>query len=82
MFCARCGKQIEDDSTFCPFCGQQVDAPVISTGPAVKASSVISQGIKKSSALQGILSNKKVWGIALAFVAILGGRLIFRIARM
>lgn len=72
MFCARCGKQIEDDSTFCPFCGQQVDAPVISTGPAVKASSVISQGIKKSSALQGILSNKKVWGIALAFVAILG----------
>lgn len=72
MFCARCGKQVEDDSTFCPFCGQQVDAPVISTGPAVKASSVISQGIKKSSALQGILSNKKVWGIALAFVAILG----------
>lgn len=72
MFCARCGKQIEDDSTFCPFCGQQVDAPVISTGPAVKASSVISQGIKKSSALQGILSNKKVWGIALAFVAIIG----------
>ena len=31
MFCARCGKQIDDDSTFCPFCGQQVDAPVTGT---------------------------------------------------
>ena len=28
MFCARCGKQIEDDSTFCAFCGQQVGEPV------------------------------------------------------
>ncbi|MEJ2200423.1 MAG: zinc-ribbon domain-containing protein [Desulfuromonadaceae bacterium] len=21
MFCSKCGKQIPDDSTFCPFCG-------------------------------------------------------------
>lgn len=28
MFCAKCGKEIDNDSTFCPFCGQKVDAPV------------------------------------------------------
>ena len=28
MFCARCGKQMDDNSTFCPFCGQKVGAPV------------------------------------------------------
>lgn len=28
MFCARCGKEIDNDSTFCPFCGQRTDEPV------------------------------------------------------
>lgn len=28
MFCARCGKQMDDNSTFCPFCGQKVGEPV------------------------------------------------------
>lgn len=25
MFCIKCGKQIDDDSTFCPFCGAPVE---------------------------------------------------------
>ena len=24
MFCSKCGKQIEDDSAFCMFCGNQI----------------------------------------------------------
>ena len=32
MFCARCGKEIDNDSTFCPFCGQSTNEPVESGG--------------------------------------------------
>lgn len=70
MFCAKCGKQIEDDSTFCPFCGQQVDAPVVDKRSVISAKTMIKDGVKKSSALQGILSNKKIWGTALALAAV------------
>lgn len=28
MFCPKCGKDIRDDSAFCPFCGVQVGIPV------------------------------------------------------
>ena len=28
MFCPKCGKDIRDDSAFCPFCGAQVGIPV------------------------------------------------------
>ncbi|HBG67027.1 MAG TPA: hypothetical protein DIC33_06845, partial [Kandleria vitulina] len=24
MYCTNCGRQIEDDAVFCPFCGQKV----------------------------------------------------------
>ena len=41
MFCAKCGKQIENDSTFCPFCGQQVDAPVTDTRLSFKAKPIL-----------------------------------------
>lgn len=30
MFCKKCGKEIADESTFCPNCGQGVDANVAS----------------------------------------------------
>lgn len=32
MFCAKCGKEIDNDSTFCPFCGQNTNEPVESGG--------------------------------------------------
>lgn len=28
MFCAKCGKKIDEGSIFCPYCGQKVNAPV------------------------------------------------------
>lgn len=31
MFCSKCGKQIPDDSTFCPFCGNAVAQAAPST---------------------------------------------------
>lgn len=36
MFCARCGKEIDNDSTFCPFCGQKTDEPVERGGSSPK----------------------------------------------
>ena len=26
MYCTHCGKQIDDDAKFCPYCGQEVPA--------------------------------------------------------
>jgi uncharacterized protein YbjQ (UPF0145 family) len=31
MFCTRCGKQIDDNSTFCPFCGNPIKAASATT---------------------------------------------------
>ena len=25
MFCEKCGKEIADNATFCPYCGQQLN---------------------------------------------------------
>ncbi|WP_417160893.1 zinc-ribbon domain-containing protein [Senegalimassilia anaerobia] len=36
MFCANCGKPIEDDARFCEFCG----TPVLDEGPASYADDV------------------------------------------
>lgn len=66
MYCARCGKQIEDDSTFCPFCGQETDAPVTEAeGGAGGRKSLV-----RTLALPGLFGNKKVWGTALALLAV------------
>lgn len=60
MFCAKCGKEIEDDSVFCPFCGQPADAPVEGDEAA------FAQGPKKLYPLPGGLSSRKLLGIALS----------------
>lgn len=66
MYCARCGKQIEDDSTFCPFCGQETDAPVTEAeGGAGGRKSLV-----QTLALPGLFGNKKVWGTVLALLAV------------
>lgn len=46
MFCARCGKEIDDDSTFCPFCGQNTNEPVESGGGGKSKESVKMPGKK------------------------------------
>lgn len=61
MFCARCGKEIDNDSTFCLFCGQKVDAPVESGG-----------GIPKPKTGSAKKSGRKVlWGIAAVAAVVL-----------
>ncbi|MCI8374750.1 MAG: zinc-ribbon domain-containing protein [Lachnospiraceae bacterium] len=68
MFCAKCGKEIEDDSVFCPFCGQPADAPV----EGDEAEAAFAQGPKKPHPLPGGLSSRKFLGIALSLaVAVL-----------
>lgn len=63
MFCAKCGKKINDDSTFCPYCGRKVDAPVKSGRP--------SGGVSKKAEVSVSLKNKMpLIGIAVAFIAV------------
>ncbi len=69
MFCARCGKEIDNDSTFCPFCGQKTDEPVESGG-----------GIPKPKTGSAKKSGRKViGGIAAVAVVVL---IIFGISRL
>ena len=46
MFCAKCGKEIDNDSTFCPFCGQRTDEPVEGGGGSNPQKSVKMPGKK------------------------------------
>lgn len=36
MFCGKCGKEIDNDSTFCPFCGQKIVKAAVSGGKTEK----------------------------------------------
>lgn len=72
MFCARCGKQIDDDSTFCPFCGQQVDAPVTGTKFNIPFKEGISTQAKKwmIGAVAGLVA---ITGVTVGAVKLMGG---------
>lgn len=63
MFCAKCGKKIDDDSAFCPSCGQKTNAPVEAESP--------SRGVPEKAAPFEKMKNKMpLIGIAIAFVAV------------
>lgn len=36
MYCKNCGKEIEDDSSFCPYCGSSVDKKIVVESKATK----------------------------------------------
>ena len=45
MFCGKCGKEIADNSAFCPYCGQKVSAPAaVSTGSAAPVNTAVNGG--------------------------------------
>lgn len=64
MFCARCGRQIDGQGRFCPFCGQQMGVPV---------SAVPSDGRVAANDLQTPgKKNKKAVFIGIAALAVIG----------
>ena len=73
MFCAKCGKKIDDDSAFCPYCGQKVDAPVKSGRPSVG-------GFKKAAASVSLKNKMPLIGIAVAFIAVVA--VIFGVVKL
>lgn len=36
MYCKNCGKEIEDDSSFCPYCGSSVNKKIVVESKATK----------------------------------------------
>ena len=50
MFCEKCGKQINDDGTFCPYCGSSV-SPITDTddAPTIDNSPVINNDVKSNN---------------------------------
>lgn len=70
MFCAKCGKEIDNNSIFCPFCGQKVGEPVEQIKFGSKIKSVGQKGIQQMPVLQGFIHNRKLCVFILAFVAV------------
>lgn len=57
MFCMKCGKKIDDDSKFCPFCGNVVSNSAFNTGTQPKANPVMqTAGVFNKKILIGAVS--------------------------
>ena len=71
MFCAQCGMQIEEDSTFCQNCGSRVEREPIENNVQKK-----SQEVSRQVVSNGIGNKSRMVGIIVAIVGIIIG-LIF-----
>ena len=69
MYCIKCGKQIQDDSKFCEFCGAPQDAgiteAVAATEDAVQntineAEAVIAEAAAKADDIQDFLAKERL----------------------
>lgn len=57
MFCMKCGKKIDDDSKFCPFCGNVVSNSAFNTGTQLKTNPVMqTAGVFNKKILIGAVS--------------------------
>lgn len=72
MFCMNCGKKIDDDSKFCPFCGSDVGGTTQSNEQTQRMS--MSSQIPSMSAVKAVkkpISKNAVIGMAACLVAVL-----------
>ena len=60
MFCKKCGKNIPNDSDFCPHCGQSIEKVNIKTGDLASDN--------KSNTDNEIGTKRKIIGIAIAVI--------------
>lgn len=86
MFCAKCGKEMDDNAKFCPSCGADATVPTVSEQPSYQQPSYDepayteqSSGTGVGAMVCGILSLVLCWlpivGLVLGIVAtILGGK--------
>lgn len=72
MFCMKCGKKIDDDSKFCPFCGSAIGDTTQSNEQTQRMS--MSSQIPSMSAVKAVkkpISKNAVIGVAACLVAVL-----------
>lgn len=72
MFCMKCGKKIDDDSKFCPFCGSAIGGTTQLNGQTQRMST--SSQIPSLSMLKAVkkpISKNAVIGLAACLVAVL-----------
>ena len=56
MFCQNCGKEIEDGSLFCGYCGASQEAPSTETASnAATNSGVLMQAVQKVTTIQQVM---------------------------
>lgn len=71
MFCEKCGKQINDDAAFCPYCGYTVGQPAESTVLVKAESTVKTSGRKQPIDLFGSSRMTVCLGIGFALLVVL-----------
>ncbi len=71
MFCEKCGKQINDDAVFCPFCGYNMNT-LAGTNAHPEIINPAHNDIGSKSISQNVASTKQIYlGIGFAVLAIL-----------
>ena len=64
MFCMKCGKKIDDDSTFCPYCGGKVEVRAVMNTPISSDSGI-------NNSLDKMISKKTIIGLSSCLVAVI-----------
>ena len=71
MFCEKCGKQINDDAVFCPFCGNNMNT-LAGTNAQPEIINPAHNDIGSKSISQNVASTKQIYlGIGFAILAVL-----------
>lgn len=67
MYCTRCGKEIQNDSTFCPYCGSKVIRPYQENDPAQR--NYYSNSTERFHPQD---SGNIIWGVIGFFIPVVG----------
>lgn len=75
MFCSRCGRQIDEDGKFCPFCGQKVGAPVNTLVNSVPTGSVQSDNDRAAGTSKASVKKNKniIFGVLIVLAVVIVG---------
>lgn len=77
MFCSKCGKQIDDDSRFCPFCGNTAEGSPVPKAPGGLGKSR-EQAAGRQRAERPLPVKLIAGGVAAAVVPLIVSIIIFR----
>lgn len=68
MFCSKCGKEIPDDSAFCPFCGETVTPGGTTAAPSPSVEQFSAPAAAVSASITGTQETKVSTGMLVGII--------------